>query len=750
MNSKKDTKKPLIECAKDGPYLVKNLEDYVNIKGEVVASKPVTAFCRCGKSETKPYCDGMHSRIGFTDEKKEERVKDQRDTYVGQKITIHDNRGICSHAGFCTDNLPSVWRMRSEPWIDPDGAEIEEIIATIRKCPSGALSYTIDNVEHRDQDREPKLRMIPNAPYAIEGGIELKDVASLEGSSEEHRTLCRCGQSKNKPFCDGSHWYANFRDDKKFRVAVFSELEDRKPVAAQVEGVELVVNKLDDQVSVLHGICKHQGAKMADGFVEGEKLVCGLHGWSYNCLSGLKIDDNKVGLQRFNVWVEKDEVLVSLDEIKAWKQKEEDDAKSKEPTETISTPDQENREEPHNEFIRHLAEHGLSKMGAHGPVAAMGVPRYELPAWDDLQFVTAQLHKFPQLEDVPVGTELVIGQKARKPLRLEIPIFVSDMSFGALSLEAKVALAKGAEMAGTGICSGEGGMLPEEQAENNRYFYELASARFGFSFDQLDRVQTFHFKGGQGAKTGTGGHLPGEKVTEKIAKVRGLKPGQDAISPPRFPDWERVEDFKRFADQVRERTGGIPIGFKLSAQHIEADIDAAIEVGVDYIILDGRGGGTGAAPLLFRNNISVPTMPALARARKHLDNTGSSHITLIVTGGLRTPADFSKALALGADGIAISNSAIQAIGCLGTRACHTNNCPAGIATQKQHLRERLIIEDAAHGLKRFLEASVHLMSTLARACGHTPLNQFSARDLTTWKRDVAYLTGVKYGGVVSL
>jgi glutamate synthase domain-containing protein 2 len=266
--------------------------------------------------------------------------------------------------------------------------------------------------------------------------------------------------------------------------------------------------------------------------------------------------------------------------------------------------------------------------------------------------------------------------------------------------------------------------------------------------DKLECVQAFHFKGGQGAKTGTGGHLPGEKVQGKIAEVRELDPGTTAISPARFPDWDTPEHFRRFADDVREQTGGIPIGFKLSAQHIEDDIDAALEVGVDYIILDGRGGGTGAAPLLFRDNISVPTMPALARARSHLDlREKSGEVTLIATGGLRTPADFAKAMALGADGFAVSNAALQAIGCLGMRACHTNHCPVGIATQKQHLRERLPIGQAAERLDRFFTAAVELMKLLARACGHSRLDHFSRHDLTTWKREIAWLTGVRYAGV---
>ncbi len=403
-------------------------------------------------------------------------------------------------------------------------------------------------------------------------------------------------------------------------------------------------------------------------------------------------------------------------------------------------------EEPTVEFIHALARDGLEKTGHHGPVAAMGVPRNLLPTWNDLQILTAQLARKPLLDDTPVGTELVIGPNAQTPLRLSIPIFVSDMSFGALSEEAKIAMSRGAELAGTGICSGEGGMLPEEQCENSRYLYELASAKFGYNEGLLQRVQAFHFKAGQAAKTGTGGHLPGTKVTEKIASVRNLPAGQSAISPATFADLNTSDDYRTFGDRVRDVTGGIPIGFKMSAQHIEDDIDFALQSGADYIILDGRGGGTGAAPLIFRDNISVPTIAAIGRARRHLQKNGREDVTLILTGGIRTPADFVKALCLGADGVAIANSAMQAIGCVGARICNTNNCPAGIATQKPELRAKLNVTDAAERLSRFLGASVTLMQVMARACGYSHLREFNPRDLTSWKKDVADLTGVHYAG----
>lgn len=408
-------------------------------------------------------------------------------------------------------------------------------------------------------------------------------------------------------------------------------------------------------------------------------------------------------------------------------------------------------EEPTVEFIHQLAKDGLSKMGHHGPMTAMGVPRHLLPHWDDIQIMTAQMARQPLLEDVAVNTELVIGPRAKKPLTLKIPLFVSDMSFGALSEEAKLALAKGAELAGTGICSGEGGMLQEEQAVNSRYFYELASAQFGYDEAKLKQVQAFHFKGGQGAKTGTGGHLPGNKNVGKISVVRGIPEGEPAVSPPTFKHLHSAQDFKAFADRVRDVTGGIPIGFKLSANHIEKDIQFALDASADYIILDGRGGGTGAAPEMFRDHISVPTIPALARARRYLDKQGvSGQVTLIITGGLRTPIDFVKALALGADGIAIANSAMQSIGCVAARICNTNNCPAGIATQNADLRQRLNVDKSAKQLNNFFSASVELMQVMARACGHDSLHLFNHDDLATWHREMALLSGVKFSGLAEL
>jgi methylamine---glutamate N-methyltransferase subunit C len=490
---------------------------------------------------------------------------------------------------------------------------------------------------------------------------------------------CRCGRSRNQPFCDGSH--------------KSTDITPRKFVAEEDGDAYLCV-------------CKHTG---------NQPFCDGTH---------KRFSDEEVG-----------EEGPGPQEI----QSGDGDRPEAEAT----------REEPTVAFIHELARDGLKSHGTHGPMTAMGVPRHELPHWDELQVLVAQLADKPLQEDVEVGTELVIGPEAKKPLELKIPLFVSDMSFGALSEEAKIALARGAEMAGTGICSGEGGMLPEEQQANSRYFYELASAMFGYREELLEKVQAFHFKGGQGAKTGTGGHLPGSKNVGRIARVRGLTEGEPAVSPPTFRNLSSRKDFRKFAARVREITGGIPVGFKLSANHIERDVQFALDVGADYIILDGRGGATGSAPQIFRDHISVPTIPALARARRYLDKQkAGGRVTLIITGGLRMPMDFVKAMALGADGVAIANAAIQAVGCVAARMCHTNNCPSGVATQKAELRKRIDVDRSARQLCNFLDASVQLMQVMARACGHDHLNGFNRKDLTTWKRDMALLSGVKFGGVL--
>ncbi len=530
------------------------------------------------------------------------------------------------------------------------------------------------------------------------------------------------------------------------QLCEMDSLEEKQPAHALVLNTDLVLIKYGDKVSVLYGRCQHRGALMSDGAIVGEDIVCGLHNWDYRIDTGVSSYNNSEKLHKFKELIVDGYLCVDQAEIAAFEKENPQPFKRDEYQGAYADTHPESTE-PYTRYINVLAKDGLTKLGHHGFTEAMGVDRNTLPKWEDLQFLPAQLANRPLLDHEEVSTKVIIGPKAKKPLTLEIPLFVSDMSFGALSREAKIALSKGAEKAGTGICSGEGGMLPDEQASNSRYFYELASAQFGFEWDKLKKVQAFHFKGGQGAKTGTGGHLPGNKVVGEIAEVRGLNEGESAISPATFPDFHGVEDFKKFAEKVREVTGGIPIGFKIAASHIEKDIEFALKVGVDYIILDGRGGGTGAAPTVLRDNINIPTIPALARARKYLDENNAKDVTLVITGGLRIAEDFAKAMMLGADAIAVSNSALQAIGCLGMRACNTNSCPVGIATQKENLRARLIIENSAERLNNFFSASADLIKVISRACGYDDISKFSKYDLSTFDTDMHKLTGVSYAGI---
>jgi CDGSH-type Zn-finger protein len=212
--------KPKIACLANGPYYLLNdmnpqvVPNICKSNGDPCLTVTGVALCRCGGSQNKPFCDGTHGKNGFKDEKLADGTADKRDQYVGKKITIHDNRGVCAHIGHCTDGLKSVFKLKQEPWIDPNGATVEEIIQTINKCPSGALSYSIEDVEHKDHERETMVTVLKNGPYAIAGGIELLDQEMVEGTSREHYTLCRCGGSKNKPFCDGTHWEIGFTDEK--------------------------------------------------------------------------------------------------------------------------------------------------------------------------------------------------------------------------------------------------------------------------------------------------------------------------------------------------------------------------------------------------------------------------------------------------------------------------------------------------------------------------------------------------------
>ena len=393
---------------------------------------------------------------------------------------------------------------------------------------------------------------------------------------------------------------------------------------------------------------------------------------------------------------------------------------------------------------RHMDEiHDMAVTGKRLD-AAMGT-QLPMPDWEDVLLLGAQLDPAPLDDGAQVSTKTVIGKNARQPMELESPVFISHMSFGALSKEIKVALAKGSAAVKTAMCSGEGGILPEERAASYKYIFEYVPNKYSVTEESLKNADAIEIKIGQGTKPGMGGHLPGEKVTPEIAELRGKKEGEDIQSPSRFPEIKTKEDLKSMVDMLRERSGGRPVGVKIAAGHIEQDLAWCIYSGADFITIDGRGGATGSSPLMLRDNTSVPTLFALARARKFLDLAGSE-AALIITGGLRVSSDFAKALAMGADAVAIASAALIAAACQQYRICGSGKCPVGIATQDPELRKRLDVEKAAARVANFLRVSNDELKMFARVTGKTSVHELSYDDIVTTDENVAAYTGIRHAG----
>jgi glutamate synthase domain-containing protein 2/rubredoxin len=370
--------------------------------------------------------------------------------------------------------------------------------------------------------------------------------------------------------------------------------------------------------------------------------------------------------------------------------------------------------------------------------------RKPVVSWDDILIKGAQLARLPLNRDENVDTKTVIGPKAKKPLVVGTPIIVSHMSFGAISREAQTALALGSGAAGTAMCSGEGGILAEALGMAQKYIFEYVPNRYSATEENLRRVDAIEIKFGQSAKPGMGGHLPGGKVTAEIAAVRGSPEGMDIVSPSKFPDIASRGDLKRKVDELRKLSQGRPIGIKFAAGDVEADLEFALYAGPDFITIDGRAGATGAAVKLIKDATSIPTIYALSRARKYLDGRGIKDVTLIVTGGLRVSSDFAKALALGADVVAIGTAALMAIGCQQYRICDTGRCPVGIATQDPGLRVRLDVEESARWLANFLRVSTEELKDFARLTGNDSVHKLSVRDLATTSSEISAHTAIEH------
>ena len=365
-------------------------------------------------------------------------------------------------------------------------------------------------------------------------------------------------------------------------------------------------------------------------------------------------------------------------------------------------------------------------------------------SWEDILFKGAQLFKTPLNEDQDVNLKTIIGPAAKQPLVINSPVFISHMSFGALSSETKIALAKGAASVETAIASGEGGMLDEEFNAAYKYIFEYVPNKYSVSDENLMKVDAIEIKIGQSAKPGMGGHLPASKVTDEIAKLRDKEPGKDIISPAHFPEITTKEELKACVDDLRKRSAGRPIGIKIAAGHLEKDLEIALFAQPDFITVDGRPGGTGAAPKFIKESTSIPTLFALYRARKFLDKAGADNVSLIITGGLRISSDFAKALAMGADAVAIATSALLACGCQQYRICNTGKCPIGITTQNPELRKHLKIEKSAQRVANFLKVSNDELKTFARLTGNCDIHNLSTEDLMTTNSEISNHTNIEH------
>jgi len=370
--------------------------------------------------------------------------------------------------------------------------------------------------------------------------------------------------------------------------------------------------------------------------------------------------------------------------------------------------------------------------------------RHEVVSWNDILIKGAQLARIPLNKEVSVNTQTVIGPQAKHPLVIESPIYISHMSFGALSKEAKLALAKGSAAAKTAMCSGEGGILKESLDNSYRYIFEYVPNKYSATDENLQRVDAIEIKVGQSAKPGMGGHLPGKKVTKEISEVRGFPEGADIISPAHFEDITGKEELKKKVNWLREKSGGKPVGIKIAAGNIEDDLQVAVYAEPDFITIDGRAGGTGASPKFIKLATSIPTIFALHRARQFLDKHGHKEISLIITGGLRISPDFAKALALGADAVAIATAAMIACGCRQYRACNTGKCPVGIATQNPELRSGLNVEQAVKGVENFLKVSTEELKDFARLTGKNDVHQLSISDLCTTNSEISNHTVIEH------
>jgi glutamate synthase domain-containing protein 2 len=363
-------------------------------------------------------------------------------------------------------------------------------------------------------------------------------------------------------------------------------------------------------------------------------------------------------------------------------------------------------------------------------------------SFDGLVFIPVQLTKKPiDYFREEIASETIIGKNAKHPIKLKTPILAGAMSFGALSKEAKIAIAKATASTGTCANTGEGGMLPEERENAKLLIAQYSTGRFGVDGDYIKKADAIEIKIGQGAKPGQGGLLPADKVTEEIAKVRKVEKGKDIHSPPCHPDINCIEDLKKKVDWLRKVSGGKPIIIKLGAGDIESDVKLAIQANPDAIAIDGMEGGTGAAPRVMLDDFGIPTLSALVRARRVMDKLKAKQ-ELLIGGGINKGSDVAKALALGADAVFMSFPLLISMGCIYCKQCYLGKCPLGVTTQDPELRKKLNIEDASKKVANFISACTEETKMAAAACGKKNVHELDRNDLRSIDLLTEKITGV--------
>jgi glutamate synthase domain-containing protein 2 len=393
--------------------------------------------------------------------------------------------------------------------------------------------------------------------------------------------------------------------------------------------------------------------------------------------------------------------------------------------------------------IKHKAETGKHRIRGCGSTK-------KYPSFDDLLVLPSQLSRLSidtYREDCK--TQTVLGARyAKNPLVIETPIMISGMSYGALSKEAKTALSKATQIVGTSINNGEGGLLPEERDNSYKQVIQITPSRMGFSLKNIEAADALEIICGIGAKPGLSGHLMGSKITKEIAEFRQLPQGIDLHSHPRHGDIFGADDMVLKIQELRDVTDWkIPIFVKIAAGRVKEDVKIAAKTGADGIVIDGSEGGTGAAPVVASAHLGIPTLPALVQAVRALEEMGvKEEISLVVSGGIRDGSDVVKALAIGADAVAIGTGAMIAMGCVVCLRCHEGKCAYGIGTQDPERRKNLNIDEAAQRVANYIQGMTYEAILIAKAAGKTALANMEREDLRSMTLESCAMTGIPLMG----